>query len=333
MLIKQIISAISIFILVLPENSYSAKPIKVGFWNVENLFDLEDDPTINDDEYALGGRKNVTKEIYNLKLKQLSEVLDKMQADVLGLCEVENRSVLEELNQVTKTNYSIVHYDSPDNRGIDVALLYDASKLTVMYSKPITVTLPNGYPTRDILYVQGEMENNEIHLFINHWPSKYGGAKKTIPLRAAAGKTLRKQIEKILLKTSNAEIIVMGDLNDEPNDPSVNMHLGATMDLKEVGHQDKILWNVMEPLHRNKKGSTYKYNGKDMVYDHLIVSLGLTDNFGLSLVENSVNIFDGEKYRQTGGKYDGYPFRFWAGKRLLGGYSDHMPVFLLVQPK
>ena len=122
-----------------------------------------------------------------------------MQADVLGLCEVENRSVLEELNQVTKTNYSIVHYDSPDNRGIDVALLYDASKLTVMYSKPITVTLPNGYPTRDILYVQGDMENNEIHLFINHWPSKYGGAKKTIPLRAAAGKTLRKQIEKILL--------------------------------------------------------------------------------------------------------------------------------------
>ena len=117
MLMKQIISAISIFILVLPENSFSAKPIKVGFWNVENLFDLEDDPTINDDEYALGGRKNVTKEIYNLKLKQLSEVLDKMQADVLGLCEVENRYVLEELNQVTKTNYSIVHYDSPDKRG------------------------------------------------------------------------------------------------------------------------------------------------------------------------------------------------------------------------
>ena len=330
---KPFIIAIFLFAFIFAENGYLANTIKVGFWNVENLFDLENDPSINDDEFATGGRKNVTEEIYNLKLKQLSEVLDKMQADVLGLCEVENRFVLEELNRTTKTDYTIVHYDSPDNRGIDVALLYNASKFKVTDSTPITVTLPTGYPTRDILYVRGEMGNNELHLFVNHWPSKYGGAEKTIPLRAAAGKTLRKGIENILIKTPNAEIIVMGDLNDEPNDPSVQMHLGATMNLEEIGSQNKILWNVMEPWHRNENGSTYKYAGKDMVYDHLIISLGLTDNFGLSLVENSVNIFDGENYRQHGGKYDGYPFRFWAGKRLLGGYSDHMPIFLVVEAK
>jgi hypothetical protein len=102
------------------------------------------------------------------------------------------------------------------------------------------------------------------------------------------------------------------------------------MDLNDLGQGKIVLWNVMGPWHRNDTGSTYKYAGKNMVYDHLIISLGLTDRKGLNLVENSVGVFDGEKYRQHGGKYDGYPFRFWAGNKLLGGYSDHMPIYLNV---
>lgn len=308
-----------------------AKSIKIAFWNVENLFDLKNDPNTNDDEFALGGRKNVTENIYNLKLENLTEIINVMNPDVLGLCEIENRFVLEELNQAVKRDYSIIHYDSPDNRGIDVALLYDSKLLEITESKVLTVILPTKIPTRDILYVKAKFSKIELNLFVNHWPSKYGGAEKSIPLRAAAAKTLRKKVNSILSKNPKAEIIIMGDLNDEPIDPSITIHLGASMQKKKMVNHESILWNVMQPWHRNPEGSTYKYDGIDMVYDHLIVSEGLIDNIGLKLVPNSVGVFSGKKYRQHGGKYDGYPFRFWAGSRVLGGYSDHMPIYLKIE--
>jgi len=308
--------------------------LKVGFWNVENLFDEHNDKGVNDDEFALGGKKEMKPDVMILKLKNLSEVLTKINPDIFGLCEIENKDMLERWNQFCDVrDYSIVHYDSPDNRGIDVALYYDASKVQILSSKSIHLSLPTGGKTRDILFVKLESDGHSFYVFVNHWPSKYGGVKKTIPLRAAAGKTLRIEIEKILNKDPSADIIVMGDLNDEPTDPSVNKHLGASMNLSDLGRGKSILWNVMKPFHRNPNGSTYKYGGKDMVYDHLIVSRGLMDDRGWGLVSNSVSVFDGEKYRQHGGKYDGYPFRFWAGSRLLGGYSDHMPIFLEIEIK
>ncbi len=321
------------FVLLLMITNVSGETIKIAFWNVENLFDLLDDPHTNDNEFAINGRKNVTQEIYDLKLKNMAEVIDALDTDILGLCEIENRFVLKELDSTVARDYKIIHYDSPDNRGIDVALLYDPKKLTVTHSEPVTVTLPTGRPTRDILYVKATFAQTDLHLFVNHWPSKYGGAEKSIPLRAAAGKTLRIEVESILSQDSNAEIVIMGDLNDEPIDPSVTMHLGATMELDQIGKNDQILWNVMKIWHRNSSGSTYKYGGNDMVYDHLILSTGLVDNIGLKLVKNSVGVFDGYGYRQHGGKYDGYPFRFWAGNRLLGGYSDHMPIYLKIESK
>ena len=321
------------FFLFLIITNVSGETIKIAFWNVENLFDLIDDPHTNDNEFAINGRKNVTQETYDLKLKNMAEVIDALDTDILGLCEIENRFVLKELDSAVARDYKIIHYDSPDNRGIDVALLYDPKKLTVTHSEPVTVTLPTGRPTRDILYVKATFAQTDLHLFVNHWPSKYGGAEKSIPLRAAAGKTLRIEVESILSQDSNAEIVIMGDLNDEPIDPSVTMHLGATMELDQIGKNDQILWNVMKIWHRNSSGSTYKYGGNDMVYDHLILSTGLVDNIGLKLVKNSVGVFDGYGYRQHGGKYDGYPFRFWAGNRLLGGYSDHMPIYLKIESK
>ena len=321
------------FVLLLMITNVSGETIKIAFWNVENLFDLLDDPHTNDNEFAINGRKNVTQEIYDLKLKNMAEVIDALDTDILGLCEIENRFVLKELDSAVARDYKIIHYDSPDNRGIDVALLYDPKKLTVTHSEPVPVTLPTGRPTRDILYVKGIFAQTDLHLFVNHWPSKYGGAEKSIPLRAAAGKTLRIEVESILSQDSNAEIVIMGDLNDEPIEPSVTMHLGATMELDQIGKNDQILWNVMKIWHRNSSGSTYKYGGNDMVYDHLILSTGLVDNIGLKLVKNSVGVFDGYGYRQHGGKYDGYPFRFLVRNRLLGGYSDHMPIYLKIESK
>ncbi|HIB32554.1 MAG TPA: endonuclease/exonuclease/phosphatase family protein [Candidatus Marinimicrobia bacterium] len=323
---------ILVIILIHAFQAYGREPLKIVFWNVENLFDLKDDKHTNDNEYILGGRKGVTEEIYQQKLANLAEVVNALDAGVLGLCEIENRFVLEELNRAAEVrDYTIVHYDSPDRRGIDVALLVDPEEMLVLESLPVNVMLPTGNPTRDILYVKGTRDGIALHLFVNHWPSKYGGAERSIPLRAAAAGTLRERVEKIMMEDSLAEIVIMGDLNDEPIDPSVKIHLGAHMDNDSVGTAPYILWNTMGPWHRNSAGSTYKYAGKDMVYDHLIISPGLLDKRGLVIINGSVGVFDGEKYRQHGGKYDGYPFRFWAGNRLLGGYSDHMPVYLSVE--
>ncbi len=315
----------------LTSRDINSTDIKVAFWNVENLFDLDNDPLTNDDEYATGGRKNVTEDVYELKLNNLSEILNKLDAEILGLCEVENRFVLEELNNAINRNYNIIHYDSPDNRGIDVALLYDSQDIILKSSDPIKVILPSGSPTRDILYTNFLIHGSNLHIYVNHWPSKYGGVEKTIPFRAAAAKILRNDIEKILKLDPKAEIIVMGDLNDEPTDASVHTHLGASLNKDQLTSKDIILWNLMGPWHRNNNGSTYKYAGQDLVYDHLIISPGLIDKSGLYLKENSVDVFDGKQYRQHGGKYDGYPFRFWAGNRLLGGYSDHMPISLIIK--
>lgn len=308
--------------------------LRVGFWNVENLFDEKNDEGVSDTEFALGGKKAMTPEVMELKLNNLSEVLGEMNPDIFGLCEIENRRMLDKWNaHCDIRDYSIIHYDSPDHRGIDVALFYDKTKVSVISSKAVPLHLPTGGKTRDILKVHLQSNGHSFYLFVNHWPSKYGGVEKTIPLRAAAGQTLRKEIQNLLNQNPATDIIVMGDLNDEPNDPSIKVHLGASMKRSDLGKNNVILWNVMKKYHRNPNGSTYKYGGKDMVYDHLIVSRGLLDDRGWGLIPQSVTVFDGKKYRQHGGKYDGFPFRFWAGNRLLGGYSDHMPIFLEIEVK
>lgn len=342
---------IVIFSLIIAGCGENAKPLVVGFWNVENLFDLVDDPDKNDDEFASGGRKGVTKKILDLKLDHLAEMLTDINADVLGLAEIENRKVLEMLDSAyTGRDYQIVHFESPDERGIDCALLYDPQRFRLTESQPIKVEIGN--PTRDILYVKGKYRRKDLHIFVNHWPSHWGGTEKTFPLRVKTAAILRKQVNTILEKDPGAEVIIMGDLNDEPGDPSVAFHLGATMDRKKIAvkpddadcspekrqgcggcpgmgagaDQRILLWNLMGPYEGRINGTTYKYRGKDKNIDQIIVSPGLMDSQGLGLVENSLLIVDGEQYRQQEGNYQGYPFRFWAGDRLLGGYSDHLPV-------
>ncbi len=308
--------------------------ITIAFWNVENLFDLVDDPATNDDEFAIGGRKNMTPEILDLKLDHMAQVLTDLDADIIGLCEVENRLVLDMLNQrYPGRDYAIVHYDSPDSRGIDVALLYDDSVFTVLDSRPVPVVLPDDKTTRDILYVRGLYREEELHIFVNHWPSKWGGVEATIPLRAQAAQTLRREIERILMNDPKAEIVVIGDLNDEPTDPSVEKHLGATMEREKIGTAPYILLNLMKPFYRKKNCGTYKYNNKDLVYDQIIVSPGLVDSSGLAIVPESVHVADNPQYRQASGPYSGYPFRFWVRDKLLGGYSDHMAVSVSIEKR
>ena len=289
--------------------------LSIGFWNIENLFDLENDPNKRDDEFSLGGRKKVTKRIYDLKIVHSSEVLSDLNVDILGLCEVENLKVLKDLNKSYQSrNYSIIHYESPDNRGIDNALLYDKEKFSILSSKPIQNSLGNDHKTRDILYVKGLYKNSPLHIFVNHWPSNYGGKEKSIPKRNSTALLLMEHVSLIQKKDKNAEIILLGDFNEDPNDENVRL-------LYDLG-----FFSLMEPMIGKEKIGTYIYRGKDYLYDQIIISSGLKDNYDLKVIDQSIYILDLPKYRQQEGKYKRYPYRFWAGNMLLGGYSDHLAI-------
>ena len=295
--------------------SYSEEPLTVGFWNIENLFDLKNNPNKNDDEFSLGGRKNVSQQVYDLKIKNCSEVLSDLNVDILGLCEVENFDVLNDLNiAYEERNYSIIHFDSPDNRGIDNALLYDRNRFSIISSKPIMNRLENGGNTRDILYVEGKYEGKTLHLFVNHWPSNYGGKEKAIPKRKSTAKLIIKEIEKIQKSDELADIILLGDFNENPDEENIEL-------LEDIG-----LSSLMKSMLGKSKIGTYVYRGEDYLYDQIIVNNQLQDMYNLSIVNKSVYILDLPKYRQQEGNYKHFPFRFWAGNRLLGGYSDHLAV-------
>ena len=296
-------------------NEITSSNLSVGFWNVENLFDLIDDPDKRDEEFALNGRKNVTQEIYDLKIKNSAEVLSDLDVDVLGLCEVENKNVLNDLNDVIEDKeYKIIHYESPDERGIDNALLYDPKKFKVISSKPIRNILGGDDKTRDILYVEGTFNRNLIHIFVNHWPSNYGGKEKSIPKRNFTSKLLLSEIQKINEVEVEPNIILLGDFNEDPDDKNVLL-------LESAG-----LTNLMTAMVDKEDISTYIYRGTNYLYDQIIVSNSILDEKGFTLADSSAYILDLPKYRQQKGKYKNYPFRFWAGNKLLGGYSDHLAV-------
>ena len=296
--------------------------LSIGFWNVENLFDLENDPSKRDDEFAIGGKKNVTSDIYELKIKRSVEVLTDLNVDILGLCEVENISVLSDLNNSYKDrDYKIIHFDSPDERGIDNALLYDQNKFSILASKPIENKLGGNDKTRDILYVKGAFLDVTLHIFVNHWPSNYGGKERAIPKRKATAELLMKQIKTIQKNDKLAEIVLIGDFNEDPIDDNVKI-------LEKLG-----FINQMSPMMGVRNKGTYVYRGKDYFYDQIIISEGLNTNQGLHFLKDSVFILDKPKYRQQDGKYKHYPFRFWAGNKLLGGYSDHLATRILLRKK
>ena len=294
---------------------FSQEPLTIGFWNIENLFDIENDPNKNDDEFSLNGRKNVTQEIYDLKIKHSAEVLSDLNVDVLGLCEVENMTVLKDLNKAYgERNYNIVHYESPDKRGLDNALMYDENQFSVLASRSIPNILKNGNKIRDILYVKGEYRNEILHLFINHWPSNYGGKEKAIPKRRSTAKLIMSEVSLIQQTDKFSEIILLGDFNENPDEKNIDH-------LREIGLNSLMRTMIGEP-----GVGTYVSGGEDYFYDQIIVNNGLQDEKKLTIVHGSTYILDLPKYRHQDGKYKHFPFRFWDGNKLLAGYSDHLAI-------
>lgn len=316
----------------------------ISFYNLENLFDTIDAPGVNDEEYTPNGSKKWTSDRYNNKLNNLSKVINDIGNDVgikggpsiLGVCEVENKAVLEDLisaKKLKKSGYSIIHYNSPDKRGIDVALLYRNKYFEPATSKTQSLYIYNPVNgkriyTRDQLIVSGKLEGENIHIIVNHWPSRWGGELNSKPLRIAAAQVCRHVVDSLQKADSSAKIVVMGDFNDDPDNLSIESYLNATGNSTKLNSYN--LYNATQPLFAKGYG-TLKFRGEWNLFDQIILSAPMLDKPGISFI--SAGIFSPDYLLQQDGKFKGYPLRTFGGDTYLNGYSDHLPSYILVEIK
>ncbi len=307
----------------------SKEELSIAFYNVENLFDLEDDPNTFDEEFTPTGKKAWTKDRYETKLLNLGRVvssMDEAMPDILGLCEIENRKVVEDLNKspyFSGVNYQILHQESPDGRGIDVGLMYNADKIELEIAGVIESTLPAGDrpKTRLILHAKGEANGEELHLFVNHWPSRSGGQEETEPNRLTVAFNLRNYIDKVLEENPEALIVLMGDFNDHPNNKSIQ-------DILRAGKgKDYRLENLMWDKHKNGEGS-YNYRGDWGALDQFMVSQNLLDGEGVDVLPETVKFVKHDWMMYVNKEGQASPSRTYGGPNYYGGYSDHLPIHM-----
>ena len=312
----------TIIILLFSFKLYSQEFKQVAFYNLENLFDTIDNPETWDDQRTPNGVYHYNSKVYKTKVNHMAKVLadlynhpDESGAALTGLVELENRAVLVDLinsKHLQSFKLNIIHEDSPDKRGIDVALLYDPNQFTPINYEYHEVRLwdKESYRTytRDILEVQGYLGDREIYVFVNHWPSRRGGKKRSNHLRLAASQVLKKRMKAIVQRNKEVLLIAMGDFNDDPNDLS----------LKNL---DSLLHNPFKRLYE-LGNHTLVYNDRTNLFDQILINKA-------SSVEK-ICIFNPEYLIQNTGRYKGYPFRSYAGHMFQGGYSDHYPVYISI---
>jgi predicted extracellular nuclease len=307
-----------------------SKIYTIAFYNVENLFDIIDDPDKHDDDFLPGSEKRWTNKRYKKKIYKLGTAISQIGKErsgkapiLVGLAEVENKKVLEDLaktNHLEGHDYGFVHYDSPDKRGIDVALLYQKKHFEVIDSKSISIdiTAEGDSPdyTRDILLIEGKLNDEHLYIIVNHWSSRREGAKETEFKRMIAAEKVIEIAGDIRNKDSDAKIIVMGDFNDDPSSKSIQQ-LTNTLDL----------YNPMETLLSYTRGSLnhkFKWN----IFDQIMISTNFFETEQGSHSFSKADIFDEEFLRIYKGKFRKQPFRTFVGAKYKGGYSDHFPVFI-----
>lgn len=316
----------------------TGEKFRVMFYNVENFFDAYDDSLKRDEEFTPDGERHWTNRKFYEKINKIYKVIMATGAweppTLVGLSEVENRFVLEKLiNETPLKNfgYKIIHYESPDRRGIDVALLYRESLFEPFHSEPIPVVFDDApdYKTRDILYVKGLVGGREmIHVFINHWPSRYGGYLATVSRRNHAAAILKQKTDSLLIVNSASAIIITGDFNDGPADESFAKILGAKMPSDTI--RNTAYYNLMLPDQQNWKYGTLKYRESWDKFDQFVVSGSLLNNKpGLKVFEQKAEIFHDNFLLTDDKTYLGQkPFRTYTGFKYAGGYSDHLPIYL-----
>lgn len=325
--------------MAIPTNAF--EQYTIGFYNLENLFDFQNDKHVLDEDFTPLGRNEWNENRYNKKLQKLSDAISKIGTEftgklpaLLGVAEVENKKVLNDLISQPKLkdhNYDYVHFNSPDERGIDVALLYRKNIFEVIAAQPISLFIQDEKgrrdTTRDILYVKGKLADTILHIYVNHWPSRRDGSGSTNYKRELAAKQLMQHIEQIdptsnrskQQETDNTFIVIMGDFNDDPDNDSI-----------KNGVLPYGFENITAPLKKGHRGSLnhkFKWN----LFDQIMVSENLQNDIPNSLYFYKADIFDDIMLRQWKGKYRGQPARTFVGRRYAGGYSDHFPVYAILR--
>jgi exonuclease III len=308
------------------------------FYNTENYFDTVDDTLVNDDEYLPGSDKKWSYNRFREKTMNLYKTIvavgEIKPPEIVCFAEVENRYVLKELTNHTpleKYPYDIVHFDSPDQRGIDVGLIFRKDIIQLLQSKPIRITFSGESlkKTRDILFFKACINSiDTLYVLVNHWPSRRGGEKKSEYYRVQVANALRSTIDSILLTDPCAKIVITGDFNDEP----INQSIKESLKTQKVGRYVTCneLYNLSENLLENCSCGTYRYRTSWSMFDQFIVSGALLDEKHkiytgkdcLHIAEFDFLLIKDEKY---GGRM---PFRTYVGPVYKGGFSDHLPIYL-----
>lgn len=354
---KRFLFVILSLMLVLPgvnaQNKKGERNYMVGFYNLENLFDIYDDPVKNDEEFLPDGKNKWTKEKYEKKLHNMAVVIRDIAKEagryhtILGVSEIENRLVLEDLvsqPEIADANYQIVHYDGPDRRGVDVALLYNPKQFTLLDSESIPFTFDSeviefamdkesqeNFRTRDILMVHGLIAGEHCAFYVTHLPSRIGG--KGGDLRSRGGEIIYQHAMKMCEKYPNIKIAVMGDMNDNPTDDSMAIYMHGKEKLSEVGEVD--FFSPFLAMYRAGYGSL-AYRGEWNIYDLILVNHALaSDTEGLHIRPIGNKGFYGRIFKKPymtnkKGQYKGTPYRTFSNGAFINGYSDHYPTYIMI---
>ncbi len=309
----------------------------IAFYNVENLFDIYDDPQTFDEEFTPNGKRKWTEKKYDNKIFKISKAIDELAESnevfpfLIGLAEIENQRVLNDL-QAKLPLYKSVHFDSKDERGIDVALLYNPQEFFVIHSEPIYIDLTEVDPiidyTRDILYVNGMYKNKPIHVFVAHMPSKRNQDINK-DKRIHALKNLEKRIKQIYQSEKSPAIVIMGDMNENPDKDILQDIIGYTDDPNQIS--GKIFFN---PFYRQYKEENYSlyHKNEGMLFDQIILSPYFFSNKSELQFSESL-VFDDPLLKEWQPQFRDKPFRTFVGRKYLGGYSDHFPVYCVFNEK
>jgi hypothetical protein len=310
----------------------------VAFYNLEIFFNPEDNPLTKDEDFTPEGSHRYTDAVFAQKAKNMAEVLAQLGTDynddgaaLIGICEVEDDKAIKTLLSQTvlkQRKYRFVRFDGPDKRGINVALIYSPKYFKVISARPLHVNLDyvGGGDTRDVLLVEGVLQGDTIFVLVNHWPSRSGGEAASAPKRAAAAEVNKLAVAQILNKDPMAKIIIMGDLNDDPVDPSVAKVLGAIGHKKNAMSKD-LLYNPWTVLFEKGIG-TLSHNDKWNLFDQIIISPSWLINTTGHWQYYQARVFDKDFLKNSFGKYRGYPHRSYSGNKWINGYSDHFPTVI-----